>query len=123
MHEVTVTNLTKHRVLKKELEQAGRKILRRLNKQGSISVLIVMTAKITALNQRYRKRSGSTDVLSFDLSDDSEVAGEIVISWPEAQKLAHEKNKPVKNALLYLLIHGILHLAGFEHEGVAASRA
>ncbi len=75
-------------------------------KEKEISVVFVSREKIKELNEKYRKKNGPTDVLSFEGEND--FLGEIVIC-PEVVK---EK----KEELEFVLIHGILHLLGYDHE-------
>jgi probable rRNA maturation factor len=73
------------------------------------------------LNARYRGIEKATDVLSFPLSDnvspkDSGPLGDIVICVPRTQSQAREYGVRFYSELLRLLIHGLLHLLGYDHE-------
>ncbi len=123
MREITVTNLIEDDIPQDSLEELGKNILGKLGREGSISVVIVSVARMSELNQQYRHKSGSTDVLSFDLEPKSDnIFGEVFISNVEAAKLAEDQDKTTEKALQYLLIHGILHLAGYDHENVPAQK-
>jgi len=100
----------------------GHKDLRRA-KSLEISVNFVDDAQMQELNRIYRKIDNTTDVLSFAMIDDftniteSYIAlGDIVISAPQAVKQAAELNHSVKREVIFLAIHGTLHLLGFDHE-------
>lgn len=90
--------------------------------RGRVNVLLTGNAKIRVLNLRFRKKNKSTDVLSFpsdSLSNGARqrvFAGEIAISADiassNAARLGHSAAVEVK----ILTLHGILHLAGFDHE-------
>lgn len=102
---------------------------------AELSVLITDDETVRWLNRRYRGYDETTDVLSFGLSelakpatDDEEPAtdfvlppgasrqlGEVVISYPTAQRQAQEHGRPEEMELAHLLIHGILHLLGHDH--------
>ena len=131
MLDLAVTNLTSQRVYRGRVLAACRRILgelgRRATKIHSLSVVVVTTPRMKQLNWQYRKKRRSTDVLSFalpaDPSQSSGIDGEIILCWDEAQRLAKKQRQSVTNALIYLLIHGILHLAGFNHEGVSRKQA
>lgn len=76
------------------------------------------------LNRRFRRQDSATDVLSFGLADNAGFVagegarqlGEIVISFPTAKRQAREAGHDVEEELEHLLVHGILHLLGYDHE-------
>lgn len=113
MTKIEINNLTKSRVDKGFLEKIGKRTLKilSLDKLGmtEISIVLVGDAKIKNLNKRYRKRDKVTDVLAFDY-------GEIFICVPQAKKQAKELGHSLKKELAILLIHGLLHLAGYDDE-------
>jgi probable rRNA maturation factor len=90
---------------------------------------------VRKLNQEYRGVDEPTDVLSFALverkpgsspfitpPDDLLHLGEVVISYPQAARQAEENNHQVKEEVALLVIHGILHLLGYEHDEPARER-
>ena len=86
-----------------------------------LSVLFVNSRRMRALNSRYRGITKDTDVLSFPLRDEGlhygpVMLGDIVISVPKALKQAKEFKVPFYDELLRLLVHGLLHLVGYDHE-------
>ncbi len=76
----------------------------------TLSVAIVDDRTIRNLNRKYRKINRATDVLSF--SDPAE----IVISWPRVIEQAAEQEHSRKKELVFLLVHGLLHILGYDHE-------
>ncbi len=80
-----------------------------------ISVALLSPEEIKKLNKVYRQKNKVTDVLSFNL-EDKNILGEIVICLEQAKKQAIEKNKSIKSELKLLLLHGTLHLLGYDHE-------
>jgi len=81
------------------------------------------------LNHAWRGKDGTTDVLSFSLREGAFAAvqphllGDIVISVPTAEKQAREAGHPLSRELERLLVHGLVHLLGFDHErGPAEAR-
>jgi probable rRNA maturation factor len=83
-----------------------------LGKQYELSVCFVSKNKIKSLNKKYRKKNETTDILSFPISDKM---GEIFIC-PAVAKIKSKKFYPVyENYLLFLVIHGSLHLKGLDH--------
>ncbi len=74
-----------------------------------------------ALNSRYRGIEKTTDVLSFPMSEKGSTAesgplGDIVICVPRTQSQAREYGVSFRAELLRLLVHGLLHLLGYDHE-------
>ena len=96
--------------------------LQYLRLQGTeLSVLFVNSRRMKSLNDRYRGIPKDTDVISFPLGDEGPSAGpvmlgDIVISVPKALKQAKEFKVPFYDELLRLLVHGLLHLVGYDHE-------
>jgi probable rRNA maturation factor len=98
-----------------------------------VSIDCVMTddASIQELNQTYRGIDGPTDVLSFALAaitvsnqpgafppeaDSASYLGSVVVSYPRAMEQARERKRGVDSELTLLIIHGTLHLLGYDHE-------
>jgi len=95
-------------------------VLDRLELDGEVGIKFCSDSTMAAYNRKYRGKSGPTDVLSFpDGSVDPEgltYIGDIVIAVPVAARQAREAGHPLKAELRLLLLHGILHLAGYDHE-------
>jgi probable rRNA maturation factor len=106
----------------KKLEKDLTKALRRLHLQTcELSVLFVNSRRMRLLNARYRGITKDTDVLSFPLRDEGlrlgpALLGDIVISVPKALKQSKEFGVSFYEELLRLLVHGLLHLTGYDHE-------
>lgn len=86
--------------------------------KGAVSVLLTTDAKIKTLNRDFRRKNKATDVLSFPASDISrgEVAGDLAISVDTARKQAREHGHELGIEIKVLMLHGLLHLAGYDHE-------
>lgn len=91
--------------------------------RGQVNVLVTSSAAVRSLNQRFRSQNKATDVLSFPAaSSNSEsrkavkLAGEVAISADVALKNAFQLGHPPAQEIKILALHGILHLAGFDHE-------
>jgi probable rRNA maturation factor len=109
---VEVNNLTTTSVDKKFLEEVGQKVLEKEGKEGKdLSIALVGQKKIRELNKNYRKKDKATDVLSFEYDS----LGEIIICPEVVRKNAKEFNSTFKKELTRVLIHGILHLLGYDH--------
>ena len=88
-----------------------------------LSIAIVDLAEMTQLNTQYRGKEGPTDVLSFECDDlcaaepDEPVTlGDVVIAPEVAEGQAEEYGHTVEQELNLLLVHGVLHLLGYDHE-------
>ena len=82
-----------------------------------ISVLFCADHRMRALNRRYRGKDRSTDVLAFPAGDTAErFLGDIVISVPYAVREARRRREPHAREIDRLLVHGLLHLMGYDHE-------
>lgn len=110
----------------KDLVRLAEKVLRaELPKNaGPITVNLVFceNAYIRDLNKRFRKLDKVTDVLSF-IYDEDDVFGEIYIATLKAQKQAPRWKNSFFDELRRLVVHGALHLAGFDHMNVKDRKA
>lgn len=84
---------------------------------------------MSALNREYRKVEGTTDVLTFSQNDgaalpgldESVCAGDIAVSIPCVERNALENRVDLVEEFIRVLVHGVLHLAGYDHDGVDMS--
>jgi probable rRNA maturation factor len=86
--------------------------------RGEVNVLLTTDSEIRRLNRRFRGKDNPTDVLSF-LADGpaaSEIAGDLAISVPTAKRQAVAQGHALAVEIKVLLLHGLLHLAGYDHE-------
>lgn len=83
-----------------------------------INIVFIDNDKMTELNESYKKRTGTTDVLSFDLSDEASdtLEGEVYISLERAIEQASECGVPGEEEIIRLVTHGLLHLSGRTHK-------
>lgn len=98
-----------------------------------VSLAVVDDVEMTELNRQYHNGRGTTDVLSFPYTDeqsrqdvgelafpekmdDLKVLGDIVISYPEAEREAERKGVSIDEEIDFLVQHGMLHLLGFHHD-------
>jgi probable rRNA maturation factor len=86
--------------------------------KGLVSVLLTTDKKIKTLNRDFRRKNKATDVLSFPAAEISrgEVAGDLAISVDTALRQAREHGHSLAVELKVLVLHGLLHLAGYDHE-------
>jgi probable rRNA maturation factor len=107
------------RLKKKVLLRVLRQIAGQLHIKGTVTIKIADDEEMRALNKKYRRHDRVTDVLSFSLEEklpDGFYAGDILICWTQAEKQARENNHSLQKELLLLMIHGLLHLHGHDHE-------
>lgn len=89
---------------------------------GQVTVLLATDATIRDLNRRFRGKNEATDVLSFpakplqNIKPAERVAGDLAISVETARKQAAEQGHALGIELRVLMLHGLLHLAGYDHE-------
>jgi probable rRNA maturation factor len=103
----------------KKFQALLKKIAGRLDLEGTVTIRIAGSGEVRALNNKYRRKDYATDVLSFPLGEKLPggfYAGDILICWPVAKKQARQNAQSVEKELLLLMIHGLLHLQGFDHE-------
>lgn len=92
-------------------------------------MLIVDNAQIQQLNREYLQRDHPTNVISFAMQEGEgrgiqpQLLGDVVISAERAAEDAAEARVPFASELVFLLLHGILHLLGFDHERGSAEDA
>ena len=105
------------------LEKSVLKLIRRIfsdegfEHRGSLSLVFVDDAHIHNLNRRYLNHDYPTDVLAFPLDDESDdLWGEIYISVERAREQAQIYREPFRREVSRLIIHGVLHLMGFDDQ-------
>ena len=86
--------------------------------KGTVNVLITTSAEMKSLNRRFRGKDKPTDVLSFPADPDArkQFAGEVAISAEIATKNARSLGHSAAEEVKILVLHGVLHLRGFDHE-------
>lgn len=95
-------------------------LLQELNDDNyEISLSFVSEAEIRKLNSDYRDKDSVTDVLSFPLDDDfaiqTNLLGDIIICCKRAIEQAKEYNHSIKREIVYLVVHSMFHLLGYDH--------
>jgi len=115
---IEINNLTNFVVDKAFFTGVAKKVLKGENKGTEhVSVAFVSPAEMQKLNKKYRKKDKPTDVLSFEkVSDFKEEAAEIIICPQVVRENATTSKLSLKKELAKMLIHGILHALGYDHE-------
>lgn len=84
---------------------------------GEVDVLLADDATLRRLNKTFRGKNKSTDVLSFPAAEnDQEIAGDLAISLETAARQAATYGHSLRDEVRVLLLHGLLHLSGHDHE-------
>jgi probable rRNA maturation factor len=95
--------------------------------QGQVTVLLTSDEAIRSLNRRFRHKNKATDVLSFPADGTvpgaEQIAGDLAISIPTAARQAAEQGHSLSTEIKVLILHGLLHLAGYDHEADAGEMA
>jgi probable rRNA maturation factor len=90
---------------------------------SELSIVVVDDEEMERLNRQYRQVGATTDVLSFPLLEGEfgdilpELLGDVVISAPTALEMGRRYHCSLPMVIDVLLVHGILHLLGYDHEG------
>ncbi|MFA5902376.1 MAG: rRNA maturation RNase YbeY [Desulfobacula sp.] len=121
--KILINNQQKKKFPTDKIRQKTKQILNALGcKTHEISILITDDEQIRELNRTYRGVDKPTNVLSFPMQEvafsdlASGLLGDVVISLDTAQKEAENADVSLSERMSQLLIHGILHLVGFDHE-------
>jgi len=122
--EVLISNRQdKHKIPQKRIKQTARAILDALDcPDGELSILLVDDQQIEKINTEYLNREGPTNVIAFPMREGEfseltpDLLGDVVISVETAGKEAETAGISMQKRFDQLLIHGILHLMGYDHE-------
>jgi probable rRNA maturation factor len=90
---------------------------------AAVTVRFVERVEGRALNAEFRGKDYPTNVLTFVYDDDAPRAGDIVLCAPVVRKEADEQGKTLAAHYAHLVVHGMLHLQGYDHERVADAAA
>jgi probable rRNA maturation factor len=110
---IEINNTTKFKINERLLKKITEKFLvsRRLVKKD-VSLALIGDAKMRQLNFKYRQKDKTTDVLSF--SGEDAFLGEILINPAQIKRQAKENKNSFQAELIFILVHGLLHLAGYD---------
>jgi probable rRNA maturation factor len=120
------------RLARRPLESFLRQVKNELGLEGAgLTICLLSDAEIARMNETFRKKTGPTDVLSFPTVvrrravrlrrgsrtvKDGEYLGDIAISPATAQRYAKKNGRKLSSELQVLILHGVLHLLGYDHE-------
>ena len=97
------------------LSRFATRVQRELAIEGEVNIRVTSNREMQALNRRFRKKNKPTDVLTFP-SAGQETKGDIAISLEIAAANAAELGHSLATEVKVLILHGMLHLAGYDHE-------
>jgi probable rRNA maturation factor len=105
----------------REFKKIAVKILELVGQsEAELSVALVNNGEIQKLNTKYRQKNYPTDVLSFPAANGLPIGvrllGDVVISVEKAEEQAKQRGRTLNEEMVTLLIHGVLHLLGYDHE-------
>ena len=122
MINVMVDDIFAPQVDSVNLKLAAQKTLELQNKstEADLSIVIIDNEEMQALNLQYRGIDSSTDVLSFpadfvDPDNEKTYLGDVIISYPKCLEQAQSANHSANEELILLVVHGVLHLLGYDH--------
>lgn len=107
---------------KKYIESVGSALeaVTKIPQKGYINIVVVSSAEIAELNAAYRGKEGATDILTFPYLEsvkmDEDVAGEIYLCLEKIELYAKERWVTYEEQLKYIIIHGLVHMLGYDHE-------
>ncbi len=118
---INIINQTNYIIYKRKIIKVIKLVLVYLDiKNPEISVVFIGRRRMQALNKIYRQQSMPTDILSFtyDYQEGKLLDGEIFICYNLLVKQAHQYQHSVEEELTKLLVHGLLHLIGYDHQTI-----
>lgn len=88
------------------------------DERGAVAVLLTGDAEVRCLNRDFRAKDTPTNVLSFPAAEGpgEMMLGDIALAYETCAREAAEEGKPVADHLSHLIVHGVLHLLGFDHQ-------
>jgi probable rRNA maturation factor len=118
-----INNQRKIKINSKPFKEFAEKAVQKISETGGkpITIVFVSDRKMRLLNKTFRGKNATTDVLSFPFEAeafevDENNLGDIFISLEQAERQAIENNLDFETEIKQLVLHGILHLCGFDHE-------
>ena len=122
--DIQIANRQKrHRISLSRMRRKARMLLKALgHPEGELSIVLVDDPQIAELNQEFLSRTGATNVIAFPMQEgrfanlNPSLLGDVVISVDAASREAGAAGLGLEERLTQLLVHGLLHLCGYDHE-------
>lgn len=115
VNSLIITDIRLNGISRTALAEFARQAARAAKLRGEFSVLLTSSDEVRRLNREFRRKDKPTDVLSFPSEADG-LAGDIAICVEIAREQASQHGHSLATELRILILHGILHLAGHDHE-------
>jgi probable rRNA maturation factor len=115
---MTITILKQHKTwpaLTTDIRTAVKATLAAENCKGDVAVVLSDDASVQILNRDYRGKDKPTNVLSFEAGEEG-MLGDVILAYETVAREAAEQGKTLRNHTLHLVVHGVLHLSGHDHE-------
>jgi len=118
-HIINISDKNYSKIIKKAIKAAL--VFERIDYGCEINVKITHNAGVQNLNREYRQKDAPTDVLSFPMGDVNPenglmILGDIVISAEKAKEQSETLNQSIEREIMFLAVHAVLHLLGYDHE-------
>lgn len=97
------------------VKKAAAAALAHENAEGTLTVVLSDDAEVQGLNRDYRAKDKPTNVLSFPDGEHGHL-GDIILAYETVAREAIDQGKDFKNHMVHLVVHGVLHLLGYDHE-------
>ena len=97
-------------------------VMAALRKRAEVTLRFVGRAEGRRLNHQFRGKNYATNVLTFTYSEHSPLLGDIVLCVPILKREAVERDIPLRRHCAHLVVHGTLHMQGYDHERDAQAR-
>jgi probable rRNA maturation factor len=85
-----------------------------ISAQTAISIVLADNDTVQDLNKNYRQKDKPTNILSFPMDED-DMLGDLILAYQTVELESQEQKKAFKNHYIHLIIHGVLHLLGYDH--------
>ena len=114
--QIEINNRTKQKIDEDLIKKIVQKFAKDYKKEKhEISIAFVGDKRIRAINRKYRKIDKITDILAFEENDKkSFFLGELILNCARIKKQAHKYKNTFKKELIFILVHGLFHLLGYE---------
>jgi probable rRNA maturation factor len=101
--------------LTRDIRRAVKAVLAAEKCTGDVAIVLSDDAAVRALNHDYRGKDNPTNVLSFEAGEDG-MLGDVILAYETVAREAVEQDKMLRDHTLHLVVHGVLHLLGHDHE-------
>ncbi|MFT8633799.1 rRNA maturation RNase YbeY [Novacetimonas hansenii] len=135
--DVSITERRWHRAMPnpaREVQRAVRAAMRELDVSGAVTVVLADDLTVRRLNHLHRGRNKPTNVLTFEYAPADYAptdsgsgiwlwGGDIILAFATVEREARAAGRSVRNHMMHLLVHGVLHLSGYDHHHAGDARA